>query len=127
MNSQFSCRNGWQLDCWMGGPAAARTCPKNSGLAIELVSSRRFSSCQAGSMLWKRAGVLPLVLSSGYQPKPNPSPFTVSAPSGELSDMATSECWVSRISSDGRSGSPEYASQRHMTTSSTYRMRTAEP
>ena len=37
-------------------------------------------------MLWKRAGVFPRLGSSGYQPKPNPSPFTVSVPSGELSD-----------------------------------------
>ena len=76
--------------------------------------SRRFSSFQAGSVLWKVAGMLPATAPVGYQPTPKPSPFTVSAPSGESSDCATSECFASRITVDGRSGSPEYASQRHM-------------
>ena len=106
MNSQFSYRNGWQLVCWIGGPAAARTWLKNNGDSIAWVSSRRFWSFHAGSMLRKSPGTVPGSGSAGYQPKPNPSPLTVSAPSGESSDCATSECWGSKISFDGRSGSP---------------------
>src|SRR4051794_13419523 len=65
-------------------------------------------------MLRKRLGTGPAPGFAGYQPKPNPSPLTVSAPSGEFSDCAISECWVFKINSDGWSGSPEYASQRHI-------------
>ena len=90
----------------MGGPAAARTWLKKSGLSIVLVSSRRFSSFHAGSVLWNRAGC-ELDSPVGYQPKPNPSPFTVSLPRGEFSDCATRECSVFRITSAGRNGSPE--------------------
>ena len=117
MNIQFSYRNGWQFVCWIGGPPAARTWLKNSGLSIACVSSRRFSSFQAGSVLWNSAGTLPGTESRGYHPNPKPSPFTVSAPSGELSDCFTRECCASRIKVDGWRGSPEYASQRHMTSS----------
>lgn len=86
MNSQFSNRNGWQLVCWIGGPAAARTWLKNSGDSTAPVSSRRFWSFHAGSMLRKTAGTsFPPRRPAGYQPKPNPSPLTVSAQSGEFS------------------------------------------
>ena len=101
MNSQFSYRNGWQFVCWIGGPPAARTWPKNSGLRTAWVISRRFWSCHAGSMLWNVAGMPPAAASAGYQPNPNPSPLTVSAPSGEFSDWATSECCASRIRIEG--------------------------
>ena len=59
MNSQFPNRNGWQLVCWIGGPAAARTWLKNSGDSTAPVSSRRFWSFHAGSTLRKTAGTFP--------------------------------------------------------------------
>src|SRR3954453_22396033 len=107
MNSQLSCRKGWQLVCWIGGPAAALTWLKNNGDSTAWVSSRRFRSFHAGSMLWKNRGAVPGGASLGYHPNPKPSPLTVEAPSGDFSDWATSECFVSRIRVEGRSGSPE--------------------
>ena len=51
-------------------------------------SSRRLRSFQAGSMLWKTAGVS----APPYQPIPKPSPFVVSAPSAECRLWSISEC-----------------------------------
>ena len=50
-------------------------------------SSRRLSSFQAGSVLWKTPGVS----GAPYQPTPNPSPLVGSAPSFEDRLWSTSE------------------------------------
>ncbi|GAA2447380.1 hypothetical protein GCM10009857_09170 [Agromyces soli] len=65
-------------------------------------------------MLWNTAGASPGSRDGPYQPSPKPSPFTVSAPSGEFSDCATSECFVSSTTREICRGSPEYASHRHI-------------
>jgi hypothetical protein len=70
----------------------------------------RFRSFQAGSIEWNTPGVSP----TPYQPKPNPSPFVVVAPSRECRLWSISE-WVGLRSRSSRSTcDPEYASQRHM-------------
>ena len=71
------CRNGWQLDCCTGDPIAARTCAMKAPDSSVWAISRRFSSFHAGSVERYRDGS---PASGANQPRPNPSPFTGSAP-----------------------------------------------
>ena len=110
MNSQFPCRNGWQLLRCTGVPDDARMCAKSSRVSIWSATSRRFSSFHAGSMLLKTAGRGP----APYQPMPKPSPLVVVAPSCECRLWSISEWTGLNRRSDARIGSPEYAIHLHM-------------
>ena len=110
IQSQPPCRNGWQLVCWIAPPVEARMCANTSCDSRWRARSLRLRSFQAGSTLWNTPGVSP----TPYQPRPNPSPFVVVAPSCEWRLWSISE-WAGRSSrSSSRTGDPEYASQRHM-------------
>jgi hypothetical protein len=76
--------------------------------------SWRFRSFQAGSMLLKTPGTGP----SPYQPTPKPSPFVGSAPRVECRLWTMRECSGLYKRSSRRTGPPEYASQRHISISS---------
>ena len=117
MNIQFSYRNGWQFVCWIGGPPAARTWLKNSGLSIACASSRRFSSFQAGSVLWNSAGTLPGHRVARIPPESEAVAVHRLGTEWRVERLLHERCCASRIKVDGWRGSPEYASQRHMTSS----------
>ena len=115
IHSQLPWRNGWQFVCWIAEPVEARMCAKTRPADAWPESSRRLRSFQAGSVLRNNPGYG----ADPYQPTPNPSPLVVSTPRRECLLCITSEfAGLYKISSS-LTAEPEYASQRHMTPSST--------